>query len=1250
MMRLHLLLPLLLLLAAPLTAPLVAQQTRCDEQPATPLERLLNPDGTLLDELGSPGAVDARGWRITTDSTGRPRFIRADSMRLDAVAVPDDQYWSEFSLPGVNGPVEAILVRNGLVYFGGNFTKAGGADAGYVAVWNSERYSFSNLNGGVNGPVYSLAIDGDDLFVGGSFTRAGGVVVANIARYDLEAGTWHAMGDVGTPGLEYAANYVIVRSILVSGDTVFVGGRFNRAAGRVANGIATWSRSTNTWGTLGSGVLGNEGTVYAMHLFRNQLFLGGSFFQAGGSRSRSLAVWDRSAGLYVPFDTGSPGVIRSFAADGQELYIGGDYNRIQNVPTSHISRMNMVTRRLARVGNPTFPGQNYGVYHPVNAVAIGPRGVYVGGVFDMTGTNVPARRVVLWDGVTWRALSSGIAGVSVNALAVDGDRVYAGGNFTGAGDRIVNFVAHYSGGNWQGLANAPDNGVNGNVYAVATDGNTLFVGGDFTVAGGIRARRIARWDGLAWTALATDSSADLDGAVRALAVSGDALYAGGEFTHAGGTPVGHVARWSLTSGRWTALGSGTDGPVRALAVSGTRVYAGGSFDSAGVSGARNVAAWNGTAWERLGDGMFDGVNDTVQTLLANGDDLYVGGYFSRAGGSPASQIARWRQSSRTWDSLGTGITAQAGYEPVVHALALDGTTLYVGGEFTRAGGVVANYIATWNTQGGGWSAIQEASGRGVCNTVYSLAVDRGVVHAGGKFVVAGTIGAWRVARFANDEWSALGVGLNNGVDNDVYALANYRGELYAGGRMSIAGGMRANQIARWDGTSWARLGGDPQLGVDGVVRALAINGDDIYVGGGFFAAGDAAASRIARWNRRTGAWTLLGTGINGTVHALAATPTDVYVAGRFSKAGNVAVGNVARWHVATNTWFPLGPVGDNGLDGDVFALAVDRGRLYVGGAFNNAGDVEARNLAVWDPADGSWQAVGVGTNGDVRALALAPDGLYIGGDFTSAGGIDVNYIVRWEQATNTWVRLAGGPDDVVHAIAVVGRRVYAGGEFGTAGVAVASHVGYWDLDARTWRALGEGVSGTNIPSVYAIVADERSVYVGGSFVRAGSVDASYIAHWDVRASTWSALGSGLGNAERPAVYALALDPTGLYVGGDFTRAGDKLSLHFGRWNKLLTGYSAVTGAVVAADVARIELAPSPVSDHADLRITLRDAGHATLSVVASDGRHVATLLDGQLDAGARSLRLDARDLPSGTYLCVLRTGGRVVTHTFVVLR
>ncbi|MEI6784637.1 MAG: Ig-like domain repeat protein, partial [Verrucomicrobiota bacterium] len=273
---------------------------------------------------------------------------------------------------------------------------------------------------------------------------------------------------------------------------------------------------------------------------------------------------------------------------------------------------------------------------------------------------------------------------------------------------------------------------------------------------------------------------------------------------------------------------------------------GGDFTSAtnanGVAtNASRVAKWDGTNWSALAGG----VSATVRALAVSGTDLYVGGDFTSATNANgvatnASRVAKW--DGTNWSAPAGGVNSK------VIALAVSGTNLYVGGAFgsvtNGATRLPASSLAKLNLTTGQWSVYG-----GLDNQVNALALAGSTLYAGGLFTAAtngaSAVSAYRIARLdlTTEQWSALG----GGVNNTVTALAVSGADLFAGGIFSSVTNaeyspLAASCIAKWDGTTWSALGS----GADNVVRALAASDTDLYVGGDFTTAGRKICAYVAK--------------------------------------------------------------------------------------------------------------------------------------------------------------------------------------------------------------------------------------------------------------------------------------------------------------------------------------------------------------------------------------------------------------------
>jgi hypothetical protein len=79
----------------------------------------------------------------------------------------------------------------------------------------------------------------------------------------------------------------------------------------------------------------------------------------------------------------------------------------------------------------------------------------------------------------------------------------------------------------------------------------------------------------------------------------------------------------------------------------------------------------------------------------------------------------------------------------------------------------------------------------------------------------------------------------------------------------------------------------------------------------------------------------------------------------------------------------------------------------------------------------------------------------------------------------------------------------------------------------------------------------------------------------------------------------------------------------------------------------LSIAPNPVSDHANIELTLSTADYAKIELVDVSGHALKTVASGMMSGGRHRIALDTHDLPSGVYICKATVGGGVKTMKLV---
>ncbi|HKW15363.1 MAG TPA: FlgD immunoglobulin-like domain containing protein [Candidatus Krumholzibacteria bacterium] len=658
-------------------------------------------------------------------------------------------------------------------------------------------------------------------------------------------GDWQSTWEPNDPS-------VSVNDLEVKAGVLYAGGHFDYPGSPFIRNITRWDGTK--WRDLDHGVIG---TVYDMAWLGDELFVTGEFSVACSPEIKDMARWKEGSGW-----TSAGGVpMRAIASDGQRLF---------GLPRGSEPTTELVLWDGAQWSHvATFTGY-------ARSLAFGVNGkLYVAGnITDVDG--VPLSGVAGWDGIEWDSLGGGISGScnqygpAFQGVATDGARVYVWGAFrTGI---AAQGVTYYEANSWHktiipGPCGSSSDGSFDAISILFPDGNAIYYGRENYDPNSCAENEA--YSASTQVAMGTAPS------VLANVLANDFVKYNNKITVAFGTRYQNalIATWNGTA--LTPLGDGlhsdTHGlnqPLRdiAIAPNGKRYIAGLG------DGRTGVHAWTGSGWQNFT--AFGGTTSVVfETSAYYKGWTIAGGRVNYFGNDPDDFVLRFDDSafpSRIPDAP----------DNTVHCMVTGGGLLFMGGDFTHAGTLVINHVASWN--GTSWGQL----GPGLNGPVYALAYDDGMLYAGGDFTFSSRQQVRHLAVWDGHAWSPL----NKGTDGPVYSILPTNDGLYVGGKFELAGATKARNIALLTEGTWQSLGD----GFDDDVRGLTMSdGGWLYATGRFTHSGSAELNRVARWDGHQ--WSSMGQGLDNTGRDIAAVGNHIFFAGYFTMAGSTPSQYFAEW-------------------------------------------------------------------------------------------------------------------------------------------------------------------------------------------------------------------------------------------------------------------------------------------------------------------------------------------------------------------
>jgi len=360
------------------------------------------------------------------------------------------------------------------------------------------------------------------------------------------------------------------------------------------------------------------------------------------------------------------------------------------------------------------------------------------------------------------------------------------------------------------------------------------------------------FNGTNW--LSMGNGVDFEPTAIILDQNGENLYFGSSYSMNSliTNQVGFFAIWNLESQKWNFPFIGTSQTFALLPFGNDSILLGGFFQIPNSECISDFAIYypggnaptepkNPISTDWISMGGIDGENNVVIIGNSELNEVYVGGRFIHANGQILNNVGKF--DGKNWTALGQGISIDK--DPtlaVVNSLYFIENSLFVGGYFTLASGVVANYFAKYNGSwfGLGLPKIENTTTTTTTTTVIgihslSFIESNQMLVVGGFFNIETTStngSVWNLALYniINETWFSIGGSVNGIVYTTV--IDSKTNSIFVGGNFTKIGDLDCSGIAKWDGSNWSNLNGGISSSDDEfMVKSLTFWQGKLFVGG-----------------------------------------------------------------------------------------------------------------------------------------------------------------------------------------------------------------------------------------------------------------------------------------------------------------------------------------------------------------------------------------------------------------------------------